>query len=129
MRNGDFFWRNTDKGNAETFIEHLQQIKDCNKGKKLAIIVDNATSHKSKKVKAFLKNNTEIKLYFLPPYSPEYNPMEIIWRIIKAHTVGARQIKDGMKEVLRRISTLTKKWSDKITSHNVGPGIWSSIFK
>lgn len=63
------------------FVERfLQQIKQ-----KTVIILDNAPIHKSK---IFMQKVEEWKLqdlyiFFLPPYSPELNIIEILWRRIK----------------------------------------------
>ena len=44
---------------------------------------DNAASHKSKLVMDFLKN-VNIQVFDWPPQSPNINPIEIVWAIIKA---------------------------------------------
>lgn len=49
----------------------------------MAFIIDNATWHKTKKVKEFCEEN-KITLLFLPPYSPEYNPIERVWSFFKS---------------------------------------------
>ena len=128
LKSGDFFWKSADRGNSKTFIEFLHQLRTHSK-KTVVVIVDNATLHKSKKVKAFLKKHPDVILLFLPPYSPEYNPVEIIWRILKLYVVGARQISGGIKEVLSRIRKKTRRWSLGIEKLNVGPGIWINIFE
>jgi transposase len=129
LKNGKFFWKSANKGTSQVFIAHLHQLRTHSKGKDTIVIVDNASIHKSKQVKAFLKKHTDVKIYYLPPYSPEYNPVEIVWRLIKTAVLGARHIKDGMKEVIHRIRKLTRKWSLGIRPLNVGPGIWSKIFE
>ena len=129
LQSGRFFWKSADRGNSKVFIEHLHQLRKNSKGKHVIVIVDNATLHKSRKVKEFLKRNKDVKIYYLPPYSPEYNPVEIIWKIIKTAVLGARQVENGMNEVLSRIRRLTRKWSFGISELNVGPGIWDKLFK
>ena len=53
-------------------------------GSKILLIVDNASPHKSKKVKEWLKDNSQkIKLLYLPPYSPDLNPKEAVWKDIR----------------------------------------------
>jgi transposase len=47
------------------------------------LLIDNATWHKTIKVKEFCENNN-ITLLFLPPYSPEYNPIERVWSFLKS---------------------------------------------
>lgn len=47
------------------------------------IILDNATFHKSPKTKELIEN-AGCRLLFLPPYSPDLNPIEIFWTNLKA---------------------------------------------
>jgi len=52
----------------------------------LTLIVDNASIHKSKKMQAWrdlLEQDFNVRLYFLPPYSPELNRIEMLWRSMK----------------------------------------------
>ncbi|WP_339045715.1 IS630 family transposase [Candidatus Mesenet endosymbiont of Agriotes lineatus] len=46
------------------------------------IIMDNASFHKSIKIRELIENSG-CKLMFLPPYSPDLNPIEHIWFTIK----------------------------------------------
>ena len=49
------------------------------------IVMDNAPTHKSKKFteKILEWAKKKINILFLPAYSPELNPIEIVWRFIK----------------------------------------------
>lgn len=53
--------------------------------KKTWLILDNAPIHRSLKFKAKMQEwaKRNIHILFLPPYSPELNPIEILWRFIK----------------------------------------------
>ena len=57
------------------------------------VILDNLASHKSEKAKAILKQRGAWFL-FLPPYSPDLNPIEMAFAKLKAHLrrIGARTI-------------------------------------
>lgn len=46
------------------------------------IIMDNASFHKSEKTRKIIEN-AKCKLLFLPPYSPELNPIEKFWANFK----------------------------------------------
>lgn len=46
------------------------------------VIMDNAAFHKSEKTKNLIKN-AKCELLFLPPYSPELNPIEKFWANLK----------------------------------------------
>ena len=47
------------------------------------VILDNATFHKSEKTKKLIENSG-CTLLFLPPYSPDLNPIEVFWANLKA---------------------------------------------
>jgi transposase len=47
------------------------------------VVMDNATFHKSEKTRKLIED-ARCKLIFLPPYSPDLNPIEIFWANLKA---------------------------------------------
>ena len=51
-------------------------------GEGKTIIMDNAAFHKSKETETII-NNAGCQLIFLPPYSPDYNPIENFWANLK----------------------------------------------
>jgi transposase len=58
------------------------QLIDANPARKNShIMLDNAGYHKSEKMRAFI-DKTNITLHFLPPYSPNLNPIERLWKIL-----------------------------------------------
>ncbi len=50
----------------------------------MTVIWDNATFHKSLRIHEAFKN-AGVRLLFLPPYSPDLNPIEQFWARLKAH--------------------------------------------
>jgi transposase len=71
-------------GNAEATIEHFKKVREAyDETITLAILIDNATWHKTLAVQEYCKEN-KIILLFLPPYSPEFNPIERVWSFIKS---------------------------------------------
>ena len=64
--------------------EKLNIIELCHKKKKLNIILDNYSVHHPGYIEQVVKI-VNINLIFLPTYSPDLNPIEDIWRIIKKH--------------------------------------------
>lgn len=64
--------------NSEKFIEFLKKLHE--NGEKKTLILDGHPVHKTKKVNKYLESiNDEIKVYFIPWYSPELNPDEQVW--------------------------------------------------
>jgi len=72
-----------DTGNALTTVEHFKIVREHYGNKPIAYLIDNASWHKTKKVKEYCEKNN-ITLLFLPPYSPEYNPIERVWGYLKS---------------------------------------------
>lgn len=85
------------KNDAEAmniFIEEFAQF--IGKDKQIILVVDNASWHHSKQLK--LPRN--IILHFLPPYSPELNPIERLWLWMKNNYLSNRIFK-GMEDILQ----------------------------
>ena len=48
------------------------------------VILDNAAFHRGEKLREIIANHRrDVRILFLPPYSPELNPIEKVWAIIK----------------------------------------------
>jgi transposase len=78
--------------NAAVFIEFLKRLMVGSK-RKIFLIVDRGPAHVAKKTKAFVaKLNGALRLFYLPPYSPDRNPDELVWKHLKADTVGRATI-------------------------------------
>ena len=74
--------------NSNVFIEFLKRLLIGAKHP-IFLIVDRGLVHRSKKTKAFVESlGGRLKLFFLPPNSPDRNPDELVWKHLKADTVG-----------------------------------------
>lgn len=82
----------------------LQSLLDRNPNKKVVVIMDNARTHNNKLIQSFWKaNKDKITLINLPVYSPQLNPQENIWNLLKnkIFCIGARSnIHDLFDEVV-----------------------------
>jgi len=67
--------------------------------RKIILVVDGHPTHKAKLVKTFVEQNEDwIELVFLPPYSPELNPDELVWGHVKQRVARkATKTKDEMR--------------------------------
>jgi len=69
---------------SQTMVDFLDEFSR-HATKKTIVVLDNAPIHKSKmfneKIKEWEKRN--LNIYFIPPYSPELNLIEILWRFVK----------------------------------------------
>ena len=74
--------------NAEVFIDFLKRLMTGCKNK-IFLIVDRGPAHVAKKTKAFVAGlGGNLRLFYLPPYAPDTNPDELVWKHLKADTVG-----------------------------------------
>jgi transposase len=64
----------------------LEQLPD----RKIFLIVDNASFHKSAAVACWQDDNPRLQLFFLPPYAPELNPDELLNQDVHAHVARRR---------------------------------------
>ena len=68
----------------EQFAEYLKTMLIPALSKTDIIVMDNMRSHHAKIVKQVL-DESEINDLYLPPYSPDLNPIEKMWSKIKAY--------------------------------------------
>ena len=87
--------------NATVFREFLKRLI-VGADRKLFLIVDGHPAHKAKLVRRFVAGHSDhIELFFLPPYSPELNPDELVWGNVKTRIAKMGvQTKDDLKAVV-----------------------------
>jgi len=134
--NGECKFMLTEKNvNDQIFITFLQRLVKDSEGKSKAkikpikpvfLILDNHPIHKSKKMQKFVesvnskseanpKGKLRLKLFFLPPYSPELNPDELVWNQVKNHGISrtlissTKQLKSSVASKLYQLQKLPEK--------------------
>ncbi len=80
---GCFHWVRGERKNDELFmklLEELRSIYPSNNKQRLELAIDNDPSHTSGRVGEYVKASGErVRLYPLPAWSPQSNPVELIW--------------------------------------------------
>jgi transposase len=88
--------------NAEVFIDFLKRLIQGMKHP-VFLIVDGHPTHKAVKVRKFIEGlDGQLRLFFLPPYSPELNPDEHVWNDLKNNGIG-RQVITGPDQMKRAV--------------------------
>ena len=87
LRDGKLvFLREEGKFNAVTFHEFLKKLQQTGSesGRRVVVIIDNARYHHAK-LHADWRNQhaPQFVLNFLPPYSPDLNPIERLWKLTR----------------------------------------------
>ena len=96
------------KMDAKVFIKFLKRLIKSNK-KKVFLIVDNLRVHHAKLVKNWVEENKEnIRIFYLPPYSPELNPDEYLNCDLKAN-VNKYKIPHNQKELKSNTLSFMRK--------------------
>jgi transposase len=97
--------------NPETFGSFVSFLLTQSRGK-IFMIMDNARWHRAKDLKAlFVKNHHRIERIFLPPYSPELNPIERVWRITRRQVTHNRYF-ESLEELRIALIFQFKKWQN-----------------
>ena len=84
------------KVDSDQYIEFLKALIR-GRDRPLILIADRASFHLSKKVRVFVRaHRKQLRVYFLPPYSPELNPDEQVWNYVKDKKLGRQAIKNKL---------------------------------
>jgi hypothetical protein len=87
LRDGKFVYRReADKFNGATFFDFLKQLRkaSCQSGKKVIVLSDNARYHHATLHREYRESCADkFALEFLPPYSPDLNPIERVWKLTR----------------------------------------------
>lgn len=91
--------------NTESMQLHLKEISNhIPEGRHGVIIMDRASWHTTKAIDCF----DNLSLIFLPPYSPELNPVEQVWQWLRDHDLANKCFK-GYDDILL---SATKAWNN-----------------
>jgi transposase len=93
---------------ADVFLEFLNRLIRQHQ-RKIFLIVDRHPVHRSKKVKHWVDNHSDqIGLWFLPGYSPELNPDELLNQDVKCNTIRKSRPRH-QNELLKNVRSFLRK--------------------
>jgi transposase len=97
--------------NSANFIDYLKKLMH-DIPEPVFLIVDGHGAHTAKATREFVqKTEGRLNLFFLPPYSPELNPDEWVWKNIKHDRVGKMasrsviEMRDGITKAVSRLQS------------------------
>jgi len=122
----------------ETIMDLLKDIREQNPTKIIFLLIDNFSSHKADVVKNLAKE-LNIELCYLPPYSPQLQPIEKIWyknkrdnmqykidKIKNFPNMNKEEKKDKLKEIVEKSfynATKSKTMWNKVLNNYIKPTI------
>jgi len=83
IESGTWFDGFFEKANSDITITYLKALLDAFPKKHILLIWDQAKYHTSHKVENWIDQQNRLTVLLLPKYSPELNPVEHIWRVVK----------------------------------------------
>jgi transposase len=102
--------------NSITFIAFLLDLfEKLDRNKKYVLIMDNAGFHKTLCVKKIIERYSNmVSVEYIPPYSPELNPIETCWKVTKNNVTKSQYFQniDLMQHALEKF------WSNHVFMQN-----------
>lgn len=68
---------------SELFYNYLENLIKTNRITGMIFLMDNVSFHRNKRIRDLIEE-TNNELLFIPPYSPEYNPIEMVFGNLKS---------------------------------------------
>lgn len=84
----------TDWQNMYTTVEVLTKLREAYPTQQLLTVWDNCDWHRGSKVMEWVRKDKRTKLLYFPPYAPELNPQEHVWKAGRKATTHNRHITD-----------------------------------
>jgi len=86
---GDVYCEEHEKYDAEVFHGFLKNVVDLYPKGRIVLILDNARIHHAKLLQPYLDSmKGRLELVFLPPYSPNLNIIEGLWKWLKSEVIN-----------------------------------------
>jgi len=105
--------REGNKFNAASFLPFLQQLREASRdsGRRVVVICDNASYHHAKDHLSWRQQQEkEFTLEFLPPYSPDLNPIERVWKLTRRNCLHNRYF-PGLEEIIGAAESEFSTWA------------------
>lgn len=100
-----------DEMSTETELIFLKELKKLHPNQSVCVIMDNAPCHKPK----ILHLLEGLSIIYLPPYSPELNPVERYFEEMRRAT--ANQIFTTIDDLEKRLTNTINSWSDEMVKN------------
>jgi len=107
--------REENKFNGQTFWNFLQQLEIVSKrkGQKIALITDNARYHHAKMHRLWRQQHAPMfTLNYLPPYSPDFNPIERVWKLTRKLRIHDQYF-STLTDVIVAVEDQFAQWREK----------------
>ena len=73
-----------------THLRHVARLYPADRHRRAVLVIDNAPWHRGKPVEEAMAANPHLEFYRLPSYSPQLNPVERFWRVLRRRATHNR---------------------------------------
>jgi len=120
-----------ERSKQEDIREVLREYQRANPDKRLIIVLDNFSAHHAIGVRQYAASNN-IHLVHLPPYTPDLNPIEQIWRAIKREVsatfiTGSEHLTATIAQAFEKPAAKRTYWEKWVTQFLLSPKYASKL--
>ncbi len=111
---GELHYRLWERCTGEEVVRLLEELR-WQYGE-YRMVLDQAPWHRSWRVKQYLQAHPEIELIWLPAYTPELNPVEFVWKLLKGRVVKGRyfaslaELKQAIRKFFVYLYNMPSRW-------------------
>ena len=116
LRDGRFqFCREIDTFNGSSFFAFMKNLRRASirTGRRVVVITDNARYHHARLHQQWRhKHAKDFVLDYLPPYSPELNPIERVWKLTRRRCLHNRYF-PNLELIISSVEAEFAQWSNR----------------
>lgn len=110
----ELVWVRSDRKNSDLFLALLEKLRRHHpRARRIHLVLDNFGIHSSRRVRAYLAERSCFRLHFLPPYSPEHNAIERLWRDLHANVTRNHRCRT-LADLMRRVGWYLRSHAARI---------------
>jgi transposase len=97
--------------NALVFERFLKKLwRRRSRGRRMVVVLDNARYHRASLISRLLETKQDVlQLLFLPPYSPDLNPIERVWKLTRRLCTHNRYFQE-LDDLLLAVKNQLQDW-------------------
>ena len=105
LNGSNLLYVQAERKNSDLFLALLAKLRQSHpRARRIHLVLDNYGIHSSRRVQEYLRQHGDLfQLHFLPPYSPDHNAIERVWREVHANVTRnhcCKTIVDLMRRVI-----------------------------
>ncbi|WP_235888099.1 IS630 family transposase [Neobacillus paridis] len=131
---GEVVWQEEEQYTAVEFLAFLRKVTAAYPTGNIVMILDNARIHHAKLLEPFLKEmGGRLKFIFLPPYSPQLNVVEGLWKWLKSDVINnvfyhkVEEIRINIRAFMKNIMQDPVKIIDRLCVRMESNAIWENL--